>query len=89
MDLATFAVLVATYRRAFNGSVTSWGRSADRNKALGGVPNSRHLYDLAADVVPGPGFTDDRRTGYGARLELWVLVEGTHDHLEPLELHGP
>jgi len=89
MTLEEFARAVVTYRRAFNGSVTSWGRNAAHNKAVDGVPNSRHLYDLAADVVPGAGFSAQRRTDYGRTLELWVLTEPDHDHLEPLELHPP
>ncbi|MDP3940549.1 MAG: D-Ala-D-Ala carboxypeptidase family metallohydrolase [Deltaproteobacteria bacterium] len=89
MDLAAFALAVVAYRRGLNGTVTSWGRNAGDNKAVDGVPNSRHLYDLAADVVPGAGFTAERRRRYGHSLGLWVLVESDHDHLEPLSLRVP
>ncbi len=34
------------------GRVTSWWRSPSKNKAVGGKPNSRHLWGWGYDVVP-------------------------------------
>ena len=87
MTLEAFARAVVEYRRAFNGSVTSWGRSATRNHFVGGAPASKHLIDLAADVVPEAGTKIDHRTAHANALGLWLWAELDHDHLEPLDIH--
>jgi len=60
-------------------TVTSWYRSPQKNKKIGGVFNSRHLVGLAFDVVPvdkgsGELFKD---LGFSKAIN-----EGDHWHLE-------
>lgn len=64
--------------------VTSGLRTPERNAAVGGVPNSRHLTGQAADLVPPPGMSmaqleaETRRRMPGAR----VINEGDHVHVQ-------
>jgi hypothetical protein len=64
--------------------VTSGLRTPERNAAVGGVPNSRHLTGQAADLVPPPGMSmaqleaEARRRMPGAR----VINEGDHVHVQ-------
>lgn len=53
MDPLSFAGRLLAYCFRFRASVTSWGRTHQRNAspAVGGVPNSKHQVWLAADVV--------------------------------------
>lgn len=60
-------------------------RSAARNKAVGGVPNSYHLIGQARDSVPPPGMS---MAEYHAQLKrmnpgMDVINEGDHVHIEP------
>jgi hypothetical protein len=63
-------------------SVTSWGRTPWRNKAVGGMAGSKHLDWLAVDLVPDPStnrhrlFVDLREVG------LVVIDEGDHFHVQ-------
>ena len=65
------------------GRVTSTRRSAARNRAVGGVPNSFHLRGRAIDVVPRPGVRHAdiaaalRRAGFSL---IESLDEGDHSH---------
>lgn len=64
---------------------TSGKRSAARNAAVGGVPNSFHLTGQASDRVPPPGMS---MSAYHAELvrrnpDMAVINEGDHVHLEP------
>ena len=47
----SFCEKIAHLRDEFDFSVTSWWRSPKRNKAVGGVPNSRHVDGLGLDIV--------------------------------------
>jgi hypothetical protein len=76
---------VALYRRAVGGSVTSGGRSPDRNRQVGGVPNSSHLLDLGADLVHDGRMPADQRETLARGLGLTLIVEGDHDHLQPID----
>jgi hypothetical protein len=85
MDVRDFAAGVYSYCRVFSASCTSWVRSTDRNRAVGGVINSAHLVGLAADVVydgspPGPEGDE-----YLALRGLKRLPEGDHDHIMPAD----
>ena len=85
MDRLAFAGAVWAYCTAFSGSVTSWVRTVDRNRAVGGAPRSAHLLGLAADVVydgARPGPEADR---FLADHGLTRIVEGDHDHVMPLD----
>jgi hypothetical protein len=66
-------------------SETSSRRSPQRNRNVGGVPNSYHLSGQASDRVPPPGMS---MTAFAAELKrlnptLEVINEGDHVHLEP------
>lgn len=85
MDVRDFAAGVVAYCLAFSGSVTSWCRSVERNREVGGVPRSAHLVGLAVDVVydgasPGPE-ADHFLGAHGLKR----LPEGDHDHIMPLD----
>ena len=80
-----FFSALRAYRAYFHASVTSFGRTKQRNADVGGVTYSAHLFDLAADVVYDrePGAEERRAIGRG--LGLIVVIEDDHDHLEPLD----
>lgn len=65
------------------GIVTSTKRSPERNRAVGGAPNSFHLYGRAIDIARRPGVRHSeieaayRKAGF--RL-IESLDEGDHSH---------
>jgi hypothetical protein len=61
-------------------TITSWWRSIDRNRELGGVYNSLHLIGLAWDIIP---VTQENHTKL-ERLGLKVINEGDHLHAQIL-----
>ena len=77
-DAGSAARLAAVF-----GTVTSIHRTVERNRLVGGVPNSFHLSGRAIDVARKPGVTHDqianalRRAGYNL---LESLDEGDHSH---------
>lgn len=61
--------------------LTSWYRDPGANAAVGGVPNSFHLWGLAFDVVaPDPAHL----VGHAREVGLEAIDFGTHIHLEPI-----
>jgi len=83
MGVSEFALAVVAFCYATNGSVTSWGRTAKRNSAVGGHPNSWHLNFLAADVVYDVSVPEERAKFLAGRHGLRLVREATHDHLQP------
>lgn len=77
-DAASAARLAAVF-----GTVTSIHRTAERNRLVGGVPNSYHLSGRAIDVARKPGVTHAqiaatlRSAGYNL---IESLDEGDHSH---------
>ena len=77
-DAGSAARLAAVF-----GTVTSIHRTVERNRLVGGVPNSFHLSGRAIDVARKPGVTHDqiaaalRRAGYNI---VESLDEGDHSH---------
>ncbi len=72
-------------RQQFPGmSVTSWGRSPDHNKAVGGKADSQHLFWTAVDVVWDPGTRPELPAlqAEAAKADLEVDREVDHDHIE-------
>jgi hypothetical protein len=65
--------------------ITSTRRSAARNRAVGGVPNSYHLTGQARDSVPPPGMSmgEYYRRLKAANPNMQVINEGDHVHIEP------
>lgn len=82
--LAAFAQAVALYRDLTSCSVTSWGRTPTRNGRVGGHPRSRHLVDLAVDVVYDRPLALDTARELAHTAGLMLTRESDHDHLEPL-----
>jgi hypothetical protein len=76
-----FASHVRTYCSRFGGSVTSWGRTAAHNAAVGGVWNSQHLLWLAVDVVYDTIPDITIATDAARQLGLVIYREGDHDHI--------
>ena len=77
-DAASAARLAAVF-----GTVTSIHRTVERNRLVGGVPNSYHLSGRAIDVARKPGVTHAqiaatlRNAGYNL---VESLDEGDHSH---------
>lgn len=88
MTIGDFAEAVSLYCLLHGGSITSWGRSTKHNADVGGVPGSAHRFWRGADVVyddPTTPTRDTLRLEYARRLGLKIVVEGDHDHLQPLD----
>ena len=83
MDTIRFAAALIAYCYATRASVTSWGRTAQRNAAVGGHENSWHLVFLAADVVYDVPVPEDKARLLAGRHGLRLVREGDHDHLQP------
>lgn len=90
MTLGEFRDALETYCHVTGGSVTSYGRSMDRNRSVGGVALSGHRFWLAADVVYGPSPElmeqappSDLATEIARRVGLRLFRESDHDHLQP------
>jgi len=83
-----FAVSLIAYAGWSRGSVTSWGRSPERNAlpSIRGHANSLHLSFLAADIGyhpnPTPPLSKARKRA--SQLGMRLLRESDHDHLQAL-----
>lgn len=85
MQLLHFVVRVHALCRKFDGSVSSWIRTAKRNQLVGGAPHSEHLSGFAMDVVwDDPPAIAVVQTE-AADLGLKVIRESDHDHIQPFE----
>jgi len=82
MDAVEFAAVVLTLRTRFPFSVTSWGRTEARNKAVGGHPNSRHLTFEAVDVVLDDPKQKTECIAVAQRLGLKIADESNCLHLQ-------
>lgn len=81
-DLASFAYTLYALCKLHSGSVTSWIRSKEHNRKIGGDPRTFHLSGMAADVVldspsGNSSFIRDARL-----LGLQAIDEGDHIHVE-------
>lgn len=64
-------------------SVTSWWRSPERNRRVGGSESSKHLVGAAVDLVLENQSDEARRRFLTeARRRFWVQDEGGHIHLQ-------
>lgn len=71
--------------RVFNQTpfrATSWWRSVERNREVGGALYSQHLVGLALDVVPLPGATFREVRAEAIAAGLYAVVEPDHVHLQ-------
>ena len=65
----------------FRAHATSWWRSEDENRAVGGDPDSQHLFGLGVDLVPTAGTPE----ALAARLRSFGLIAvptSTHVHVQ-------
>lgn len=83
MLIELFAQHLVEYVWHFHGSVTSWIRTTQHNRAVGGVETSPHLYGLAADIVYDEVPDLEVAQSYAAALALHVVRAHDHDHLQP------
>ena len=86
MTPTEFADQLRAYCSWSRGSVTSWGRSPERNAEVGGHTDSSHLLWLGADVGyrPNPTPPAAQAKRRANRLGLRLVREGDHDHLQAL-----
>lgn len=84
MSPLDFATRILALALAVPLSVTSWGRTATRNRTVGGGADSNHLGWLAVDVVADDRTLLPRARTFARRLGLEVIPEGDHWHIEPL-----
>lgn len=80
----TFEEKIRALSLATPFSVTSWMRTASRNRKVGGAKNSMHLLGLAVDVVLDEASDLSLLKAMAKRLKLWVLVERDHVHLQEI-----
>jgi len=81
-----FAAVLMAYCTSTRASVTSWGRSPERNASVGGHTHSYHQVWLGGDVGYAPNPTPPLATARkrASQLGLRLVREGDHDHLQPL-----
>lgn len=60
------------------GGFTSWYRTVDSNRRVGGHPWSQHLVGLAADRSPASASFRSKARAAG----LIAVYEGDHDHVQ-------
>lgn len=79
---AAFAMAIRELCSAHDVSVTSWWRTRARNDHVGGLPNSRHLDGIGADIELDPGQDRADVIATARALGLQVVDEGDHIHVE-------
>jgi len=85
MTIGGFWLEVAFLTGKFNASVTSGHRTVDRNRLVGGAPDSMHLAYKAADLVLDDNATKDDLILAAKGAGLFVLDETAqknHIHLD-------
>jgi Peptidase M15 len=90
LQVQEFADTVFVLSTDFKFSITSWGRTVDHNKAVGGVANSRHVEFLAVDCVLDDPTQKDAFMEAAVKAELQALDDKDHVHLQwPRDGQGP
>lgn len=85
MTTGEFAEAAKTYCILMDASTTSFGRTLTHNHDVGGVKYSAHRFWLAVDVVYDTPLPEAERVETAKRLNLKLIAEGDHDHLQPLD----
>lgn len=78
----SFETKIRLLALAFDLSVTSWIRSRQRNAAVGGVADSRHLIGLAVDIVLDDPGAREHFIQTAKTVGLQVIDEGDHLHVQ-------
>jgi len=83
-----FAADVLFLAELYPFSVTSWGRTVERNKAVGGARRSRHIDFAAVDFVLDAGASHrDALIAMARKLGCRVIPENDHIHIEATRAH--
>lgn len=85
MTHGEFALASMVYCFLTGASETSGCRSTVHNEAVGGVKYSAHRFGLAKDVTYDAELPEPERRETAERLGLKLIIEGTHDHLQPAD----
>ncbi|KKM75465.1 hypothetical protein LCGC14_1389870 [marine sediment metagenome] len=83
MTYIEFCVAIKTLALHANFSVTSWWRSHERNRKVGGVSGSWHLSGRAIDLIPDSDMDKAKIIKMAVGHALEVIDEGDHLHIEP------
>jgi len=85
---AWFPFILNFYWRAISvlwrfpgAGVTSWFRTAEKNRIEGGSPESQHLFGLAWDIVTPPQFTE-AALAQARAAGLIAVREKRHVHVQ-------
>lgn len=79
-----FWIALRDYCGKLGASVTSYGRTVQRNSKVGGVEASKHLVWQAADVVYDVMPSEELRRKTAEQLAIRLVIEADHDHLQTL-----
>lgn len=63
-------------------SVTSWIRTPNRNRKVGGHERSNHIVGFGADLVPDDPAAKAALVAAARKLNLDAIDEGDHVHIE-------
>ncbi len=83
MEITVFISNVITLRTKYQFSVSSWGRTVQHNKDVGGEVGSDHLLWLGLDVLLEPMVKNLDFEKDCSILGLIALFEKDHYHLRP------
>lgn len=78
-----FLDLILDLRNEFVFSITSWIRSPQRNKTVGGMSNSQHMDGLAVDLVLDDKTKAPALIEKATAMGLKAIDEKDHIHIEP------
>jgi hypothetical protein len=85
MDVAEFKLTAHILCLLFEASETSGIRTVKRNKAVGGVANSKHMRGLAGDYIPDdPAGQGGKMIEAARKLHLRAFWDTDHVHLETI-----
>jgi hypothetical protein len=89
VTIGQFAEALAQIGQNYRGSVTSWGRTDQHAKQVGGFAGDPHTWWLGADMIYDTGFPPIvELTLIAKTLGLKVIREqgSPHDHYQPLDM---
>lgn len=81
-EVAVFWDKIETIRGEIKMSATSSFRTSKRNAAVGGVYNSKHLQNLAVDVILDNAVDGERLKLLCKNAGIFCLDEKDHYHLQ-------